>query len=166
MGFQLHPLGLFLILNVLNESSLTSWVLSPNHTMICKLNEMNKSDYGLTCRQLFPYRFQYWLRKITETLISNAHFLTEILPKAVFEWLTFCFIFGRSRVQISALRPAGFPQSLQENACIVPETRPQPLPSTSFPILHSYIALSLTLHSLSYWDCVFKLITNKTKRIK
>jgi hypothetical protein len=37
---------------------------------------------------------------------------------------------------------SGFPQSLQANAGIVPDIRPPPLPSKSFPIHHSLITIS------------------------
>jgi hypothetical protein len=39
-------------------------------------------------------------------LLFRFSFLLCILPNVVVEWLTFCFVFRRSRVQISAWRPS------------------------------------------------------------
>lgn len=44
----------------------------------------------------------------------------------------------------------GFPQSLQTNATIAPLIRPQPLPSTFFPVHYSIIKYHSTSHNLSY----------------
>jgi hypothetical protein len=56
--------------------------------------------------------------------------------------------FGSYWVQILAQRittvievSRGFPQSLRANARIVHQIRPQPLPSRSFPFIHSLIIL-------------------------
>jgi hypothetical protein len=70
-------------------------------------------------------------------------------------WHT-CFIFGRSRVQISARRPAiqiegfrGLSQSLHANAGIG-HNRFLPCPSQFIIHLSPYHS---TLYSLSYWQC-------------
>jgi hypothetical protein len=66
-----------------------------------------------------------------------------------------CFVFGRSRVQISVRKPAkltegfrGFSQPLQANTSIVPQNRPRPLPTAPFQIHYSLIIRPL--YSLSY----------------
>jgi hypothetical protein len=66
----------------------------------------------------------------------------------VVEWLTLCFVFGRSRIQISARRPAilaedfrGSPQSLQANAGMVPKN------SATTASFHIPSNLSFTYHT-------------------
>jgi hypothetical protein len=52
----------------------------------------------------------------------------------------FKILVRRPAIQTERLR--GFPHSLQANTGIVPQIKPRPLPSTSFPIRHSPIILS------------------------
>jgi hypothetical protein len=65
------------------------------------------------------------------------------------------FIFGSYRVRFSARRPSivigvhhGSPRFHQENTGIVPQIRPRPLPSTSFPIHYSQSSYYWTLRDL------------------
>lgn len=49
-----------------------------------------------------------------------------------------------------------FPQSLQADADTLPQTSQQSLPFTYFTIHYSSVIPNLTLHSLSYWQRLFK----------
>jgi hypothetical protein len=65
-----------------------------------------------------------------------------------------CFTFGRSRVQISAQRPASFLNPSRRVPWYYLKIRPQVLPSAWFPIHHSLITLSFN----AYWKSVVKEI--------
>lgn len=92
---------------------------------------------------LFPL-CSCWIRNTEQSgLMVSTHYL----------------VFGSSRFQISARRPAtltvgfrGFRQSLQENCRIVPQIGPRQLSSTLFTFQYSLIVNLSTLRSLSYWE--------------
>jgi hypothetical protein len=161
----LPPYFLYIHFNIILPSSLGSskWTLLPfrfpDYNFL-RVSHLPDARY-MSC-QSRPILFDHsnnirWRVQITEFLIVQftppcCHFVplcTNILldrSSRPSGWHA-CFVFGMSRVEISALKPAiltgsfrRFPQSLPDR--IVTQIRPQPLLSTSFSILNSLIILS------------------------
>jgi hypothetical protein len=89
-----------------------------------------------------------WIRRLLLRIIPSAHafgFLC-LSSNVAIGWLT--ILLRMWEVLVSNLSPetdstGDFTQSLQENSVIVSQIRPRPLSSTSFPIHHSSVVLSL-----------------------
>jgi len=119
---------------------------SSNMERACKvINDMGQTNYGpfrawLKHEKLFV-KMSVWIHK------TNSHLLSKQL---CFQTVLEVLIQILAVTTLTVVLP-GFPQYLQENFKIVPQIRPQPIPSTSFLIHYSLPFHHFTLCSMNYW---------------
>jgi hypothetical protein len=114
------------------------------HTVNPPLNTHNELQYQLH----YIVRSENGRGRMTMIIIIVIILITNCRASWSSGWHS-CFVFGRSRLQISARRPsiltAGFVVFLSTSTRMLRQylkIRPQQFPSESFPIHHSLITLS------------------------
>lgn len=87
----------------------------------------------------------------------QSNFLTHVVPSCLCSLFRMHFLIFRG-FWVHPQRKAFpndvcyFPRSLQADAGMLPQIRPRPLPSTSFPIHYYGLSYHSTLYELSYWQ--------------
>jgi hypothetical protein len=122
------------------------------HWWCCPLRTVRRPRQQCSSRACLENHHCFWCVCVC-VYVYVYIYINKNTPNVVIEWLVLLLriwkVTGSNIASESWLRFCGFPQSFQANARIVPEMRPRPLPSISFPIHYSLIILSFEILSAS-----------------